>query len=60
MQAVSEAYEMHRRAVEKMLAKLHESAQGTSVALAKIAELYEAADAESQQRIARAAQQDRG
>jgi hypothetical protein len=60
MRAVSEAYEEHRREVEKMLAKLHESALGTSVALVRIAELYEQADEDSNQRVNRAANQDQG
>jgi hypothetical protein len=60
MRAVAAAYEEHRQAVEKMLAKLHESTEATSRALASVARLYEAVDEENKQRVNRAAHTDQG
>jgi len=60
MRGVSAAYEEHRQAVEKMLAKLHRSTQDASQALARVAELYEAADEDNKQRLNRAAYGNQG
>ncbi|WP_409489510.1 hypothetical protein [Amycolatopsis sp. cmx-11-12] len=60
MRGVSEAYEEHRAAVEKMLAKLHQSTQDASHALARVAELYESVDEDNKQRMNRAAYGEQG
>ncbi|MFE6609898.1 hypothetical protein [Amycolatopsis sp. NPDC057786] len=60
MRGVSAAYEEHRQAVEKMLAKLHRSTQDASQALARVAELYEAVDEDNKQRMNRAAYGNQG
>ncbi|WP_410661261.1 hypothetical protein [Amycolatopsis sp. lyj-112] len=60
MRGVSAAYEEHRAAVEKMLAKLHGSTQDASRALASVAELYESADEDNKQRMNRAAYGEQG
>ncbi|MFI5558990.1 hypothetical protein [Amycolatopsis japonica] len=60
MRGVSAAYEEHRAAVEKMLAKLHRSTQDASQALARVAELYEAVDEDNKQRVNRAAYGNQG
>ncbi|WP_081736367.1 hypothetical protein [Amycolatopsis orientalis] len=60
MRGVSAAYEEHRAAVEKMLAKLHQSTQDTSQALLRIAELYESVDEDNKQRVNRAAYGEQG
>ncbi|HET6288585.1 MAG TPA: hypothetical protein VFG15_17790 [Amycolatopsis sp.] len=60
MREVSAAYEEHRQAVEKMLARLHGSTQDASRALAKVAELYESVDEDNKQRMNRAAYGEQG
>lgn len=60
MRGVSAAYEEHRAAVEKMLARLHGSTQDASRALAKVAELYESVDEDNKQRTNRAAYGEQG
>ncbi|MEV6906373.1 hypothetical protein [Amycolatopsis sp. NPDC051071] len=60
MRGVSAAYEEHRAAVEKMLAKLHRSTQDASQALARVAELYESVDEDNKQRMNRAAYGEQG
>ncbi|MFD5088993.1 hypothetical protein ACFWMR_00225 [Amycolatopsis thailandensis] len=60
MRGVSAAYEEHRAAVEKMLAKLHSSTQDASQALARVAELYESVNEENRQRVNRAAYGEQG
>ncbi|OXM51502.1 hypothetical protein [Amycolatopsis alba] len=55
MREVANAYEEHRAAVQKMLAKLHESTQQASRALERVAELYESVDEDNRQRVNRAA-----
>lgn len=60
MRDVAAAYEEHRQAVEKMLAKLHESTEATSRALESVARLYEAVEEENKQRVNRAAYTDQG
>ena len=54
MPHVANAYSAHLRAIEKLLAKLHESTVDTSHALQRVAELYEQAD-ENAKRHTRAA-----
>ncbi|KFZ83499.1 hypothetical protein ED92_06245 [Amycolatopsis sp. MJM2582] len=60
MRGVSAAYEEHRQAVEKMLAKLLRSTEDASQALARVAELYEAVDEDNKQRVNRAAYGNQG
>ncbi|MFC3450374.1 hypothetical protein [Amycolatopsis speibonae] len=60
MRGVSAAYEEHRAAVEKMLAKLHQSTQDASRALASVADLYEAVEEDNRQRMNRAAHGEQG
>ncbi|WET79700.1 hypothetical protein P3102_00060 [Amycolatopsis sp. QT-25] len=60
MREVSAAYEEHRQAVEKMLARLHGSTQDAARALAKVAELYESVDEDNKQRMNRAAYGEQG
>ncbi len=60
MRGVSAAYEEHRQAVEKMLAKLHRSTEDASRALARVAELYESVEEDNKQRVNRAAYGEQG
>jgi hypothetical protein len=60
MRGVSAAYEEHRAAVEKMLAKLHRSTEDASQALARVAELYESVDEDNRQRMNRVASGEQG
>ncbi len=60
MRGVSAAYEEHRQAVEKMLARLHRSTQDASQALQRVAELYESVDEDNKQRMNRAAYGEQG
>lgn len=55
MPHVANAYSAHLAAIEKLLAKLHESTVDTSHALLRVAELYEQADENAKQRTRAAA-----
>jgi len=55
MPAVAAAYNDHLAKIQKLVAQLHQTTADTSHALMRVAELYEQADADSQQRVNRAA-----
>ena len=55
MPAVAAAYNDHLAKIQKLVAQLHQTTADTSHALMRVAELYEKADADSKQRVNRAA-----
>ncbi|MEU5265069.1 hypothetical protein [Amycolatopsis sp. NPDC021455] len=55
MPAVAAAYNDHLAKIQKLVARLHQTTADTSHALMRVAELYEQADADSKQRVNRAA-----
>ncbi|WP_410637166.1 hypothetical protein [Amycolatopsis sp. lyj-346] len=55
MPAVAAAYNDHLAKIQKLVAQLHQTTADTSHALKRVAELYEKADADSKQRVNRAA-----
>jgi len=53
MPAVAAAYDQHRQKIAKLLDRLRENTEATSLALSRVADLYEEADASTQSRLGR-------